>query len=229
MRCDLIRHELRLLGPFGLALPVLVELAFLALAVVTALDHVGSAQSARLLIASLEVGLPLVAGIAAVTAVAREPAVELQLTFRMSYRATVLRRLALLTGWSALVAAVSATALAAVGRWALPGSFIVGQLSWVAPLLWFVAVGAAVVLLLRSRAASTAILGGMWVSSNLVTVFYLPSDWSHLWMLFATTHSPGADFWLANRLTITLTSLLILVGVWLLLGRTEALVGGVDA
>lgn len=165
----------------------------------------------------------------AATTVAEEGAVELHPAQLTRYRLTVVRRLALLTAWSGGVALLAAAAANAAGLWAVPGPFLVGQLGWLAPLLWFVAAGAALALLFRGRAASAAVLGGVWAIQNLFAGVFAESVWAKPVFLFATTYAPGADFWLANRLSLFGIAALAAVGAWVLLDGGEALLAGEDA
>jgi hypothetical protein len=222
-------YELRRLGWLGLAAPALVALAFVGMALLMVLTGAEERQVARLLTAGLELGLPLVAGIVAAHVVTEEPAVDLQLTLETGYRTTLARRLALLVGWTALASLLWAGSLRLFGLWAVPGPFLLGQLSWLAPLLWFVAVGVLVALLLRSRTASSAVLGGIWLFENtLGRVVFLQNDWLRPFFLFATTYTPDADYWLWNRLAI-LCMALVLFGLVPFVFSRETLADGGEA
>lgn len=174
-------YELRRIGRIGLAMPVLVALLFAGAAILAASAGADEQQVARALTAGLELGLSLAAGLAAVHVVASEPAVDLQLTLRTRYRTTLLRRLALLAGWTGAFALLWASALDLLGLWAVPGPFALGQLAWIAPLAWFVS-------------AASAVLGLLWVfeNSGVGVAGFLQSDWLRPFFLFATTHAPGA-------------------------------------
>jgi hypothetical protein len=232
MRSEWLPYEVRWLGWSGLAMPALI-LAFVAgMGLLMDLNGAGREQISRLLATVPEWGLPLAAGVMASNVVAREPAVDLHLTLETRYRTTVARRLAVLVGWTALASFVWCAALRAVGLWQLwvPGSFLLGQLSWLSPLLWFVALGALLALALRSRAASGAILGGLWVVEHLFGGLMFQYDWLSRFFLFATTYAleMGMDYWVENRLVLLASALAMLLAVALLLGRTEALVAGGD-
>lgn len=188
------------------------------------------AQIARLGGAGLEMGLPLAAGLAAATTVVNDPAVAIQLALPTHYRTTVLRRLALSVGWTAIVALASASALRITGLWQLgvPESFVVGQLIWLAPLLWMVALGAVLALLLRSRTAASAVLGGLWLAENVFAQIITSVDLTRAFFLFATTYTPGADYWLDNRLFLIGSSLVLAFGMVLALRDGEYLLTGSD-
>jgi hypothetical protein len=224
-------YEIRRLGRLGLALPGFVALGFLAVAGLMALADAETRQIARALTAGLELGLPLAAGLAASSIAADEPALDLQLTLRTRYRTTLLRRLALLTGWTAMVALAWASTLRLAGLWVVPGRFLVGQLSWLAPLLWFVAAGALLALLSRGRTAGTALLGGLWVLENTPAgiALFVSHGWLRPIFLFATTHTPGEDYWLGNRLALITTALALGLGALLVAGRDEYVASGGEA
>jgi hypothetical protein len=59
------------------------------------------------------------------------PALELQLSYPVAYRRTLLRRAALVTGWSGAFAAITAAAVQPPGLWA-PGLGR-AQLAWLVP------------------------------------------------------------------------------------------------
>jgi len=219
-------YELRRLGKAGLAAPALAAGAFVALAVLMSLLGGEERTISRVLTAGLELGLSLVAGLVAVHVVASEPAADLQLTLKTRYRTTLVRRLALLVGWTALAALLWATALRVLGLWAVPGPFLLGQLAWIAPLLWFVSLGVLLALAVRSRTAAGAVLGGIWVFENTLGVaLFLQNDWLRPFFLFATTHTPGAGYWFWNRVVVTAVAL-ALFGVSLALLRREAVATG---
>lgn len=209
-------------------MPVLVALLFAGVAILAASAGADEQQVARALTAGLELGLSLAAGLAAVHVVASEPAVDLQLTLRTRYRTTLLRRLALLAGWTGAFALLWASALDLLGLWAVPGPFALGQLAWIAPLAWFVSAVTLVALLFRSQAAASAVLGLLWVfeNSGVGVAGFLQSDWLRPFFLFATTHAPGADFWLENRIVVICLSLALLGVSLILMGRESLSMGG---
>lgn len=221
-------YELRRLGRLGLAMPALVALAF---TVVAGLMHLAGAedqQVARALTAGLELGLSLVAGLVAVDVAVSDPAVDLQLTLRTRYRTTLFRRLALLVGWTGLFALLWASALNLLGLWAVPGSFLLGQLAWIAPLSWFVSVGVLLSLAFRSRAVSVAVLGLLWGFENtpVGVASFLQSDWLRPFFLFTTTHAPGADYWFSNRMAVICVSLALFCLSMVLLKKESLSTGG---
>ena len=220
----LARYELRLLGGLGLATPALVLLLFGGMALRMGFLGANDGQVARVLVAALELGLPLAAGVIAATVAADDPAIDLQLALKTRYRRTLVRRLVLLTLWTALPAFLLTYVLYVTSLWELwvPETFLVGQLVWLSPLLWFVAAGALLALLLGGCTASGAILGGLWAFENLFRGLFLTKDWLRPEFLFATTYAAGADFWLTNRLALIASALLMGVAVWALSSRIES-------
>lgn len=231
MAAQLIRYELRRLGWIGLLTPALVASLFCGLALLMTLGGADEAQVARILVAGLELGLPLAAGVVAAGIAAEEPAMDLQLALLTRYRTTLLRRLALLVAWTSLFAFAWSVALEISGLWSLwmPEPFLVGQLVWVSPLLWFVAVGTAVALILGGHSVSEALLGGLWTFEILFRDLFLEKDWLRPEFLFATTYTPDAEYWLSNRLALISTALVVGLAVWLLSSRTELMAKGSEA
>ncbi|QIN84526.1 hypothetical protein GBA63_19160 [Rubrobacter tropicus] len=228
---SLARYELRLLGRFGLATPVLALLLFGGMALLMAFLGANDGQVARVLVAALELGLPLAAGVIAATIVNDDPAIGLQLSLKTRYPRTLVRRLVVLTLWTALIAFLWTSSLHLSGLWEfwVPEPFLVGQLVWLSPLLWFVAAGALLALLLGGRATSGAIIGGLWAFENLMRGLFLTKEWLRPEFLFATTYAAGADFWLTNRLALISTALVMGAVVWVLSSRIESLAKGGEA
>ena len=231
VRFGWLAYELRGLGRLGVAMPVFVVLGFAAVAALMALTGATERQVARVLAAVLEVGVPLAAGLAAASVVTGDPAADLHLTLRTRYRTTVLRRLAILFAWTATISASWALVLRGAGLWSLwvPEPFLTSQLGWMAPLSWCVSFGALLALVLRGSASSGAILGGLWVSEHLFGGLMFEHDWLRPFFLFATTYTPGMEYWLGNRLVLIASALVLMLGVALMLRRGEALVSGGDA
>ena len=221
-------YEVRRLGVAGLSTPPLVLLLFGMMAGLWGLLGAGDVQVARLLTAALELGLPLAAGVVAASVTADDPARDLQLALKTSYRTTLARRLGALVAWASLWALAWSFGLRISGYWGLwvPEPLLLGGLVWAAPLLWFVAAGTALALLLGGRNTSGALLGGLWAFENLSRGSFLTSEWLRPEFLFATIYAPGADFWLVNRLALVGTALLLGFGAWLLASRTESLSRG---
>ncbi len=218
-RRELVGLEARLLGRAAYAVPALVLIGFAALGLV-----VGRGE-ARVVTAALEAGVPLAAGIAAASLVATEPALELQLGMPGGYRPAALRRLAILFVWASLVsfagwlAADMAGLLAAWGPDVGPAA---AQLTWLAPLAFFVAAGALAAVVLRARAAAAGLIGTLWVAGLVLPVAATP--WLRAWYPFMTIFDPRTPDWLVTRLVLLLvagTLILILArclraGEWLL-------------
>src|SRR5579862_6382638 len=231
-----LRHELHILGAINLALPVIVAAIYLGFSILVyySARHNGGTldyahyQATRGMLALLENGLPLAAGLAAAILISHDPVVESHLTFSQSYHATATLRLALITLWTTLFTALVALLVAATGFWptALQTlSPIENVVLWLAPLWWFIGAGAALALLLRSRVASMAILGMVWVAQFLFKLLFLQSEILQRVYLFLTEEDGLPSYWLANRLIILAIALALFGVTLLLLRRDEALLG----
>lgn len=231
MFVDRLRYEIRLLGKPPFLTPCLLMIMATILA---GLLHLGHFRTASLFTACLEMFLPLAAGIFVATLCGHDPVVELQLTLPASYRRTILYRLAIIGIWTACIAIISnmllewdklEKALPLASSWPLVVQWGAIQLIWLAPLLWFVAIGLFLALLLRSRAASIALLGGIWVAELLMYGLLISTTWLHPVFLFATTVTPFpalSTFWFVNRIELIGTAALFLLIAWLQLQQTEA-------
>lgn len=233
MFLDRLRYEVRLLGKLSLVVPCLILLVGALLA---GLLRLSQTKTTSLFNACLEMFLPLAAGIFVTTICGHDPAIELQLTLPTLYRRTVLYRLTIIGIWTACVAMIASTSLQGAGltkmlpiepSWLPVVQWAVRQLLWFTPLLWFLAIGLFLALLLRSRSASAALLGGIWVAENIMYGLLIGTSWLHPVFLFATTLTPVSTlstFWLANRVELIGTAVVFLLIGWLQLHQTEAFV-----
>lgn len=238
-----LTYELRLLGAGAFLLPLAVVAIYTGFSLIVRSSTLGSGdgvtqadfQMARGLLALMENGIPLAAGLVAAAAVNQDVAVELHLSSPASYHRTVTGRLAVISLWTLALAGLVAGLVAATHRWIVPVAQPLSQLAWLAPLLWYTAAGALLTLLLRSRTASSAALGMIWIAQFLfkpvfqeygilqrlylfMTEQLIPDIWPAKYPLWYAT-------WLQNRLVLLALALVMLGLVALLLRRNEALLG----
>ena len=222
------RHELRRAGRVALLPPPLAPALVVAVTLLNGSE--GSQREVmRNLLATVEMGLPLVAGIGAASLVGRDPAVELQLALPTPYRTTLLRRLAVALGCTALVAVLIVALLVATGwwaRWPEAHGPLVGQLVWLAPTLWLAALGFLAGAAFRGPAAAGGLVAVLWLVQLLFAGTVQEHRWARLLYLFATNQGTVPADWLGNRVTLVATGIALGLAGWLLLGRTERLVGG---
>ncbi|MFG1605103.1 hypothetical protein [Actinoplanes sp. NPDC049265] len=207
------RHEIRRAGWAPLLAPPLLAAGLVA---ITWAEH-----PMRNLFVFLELGVPLVAGLGAASLIGRDPAAELQLTMPMRYRSTLLRRLAVVAGWSGLVAVLISSLLILTGRWPAGHGPIVGQLVWLAPGLWLTAFGLLAGVLLRGPAAASGLVAVLWLVEQLFGAVVQEHGWSRAVYLFATTQGTVPAEWAGNRITLIATALGLGGGAFMLLGRAE--------
>lgn len=233
---QLLRYELRLLGPKVILPPLLVIVLFGALAV---LLHILGVNTSHALMASQEMFLPLAMGAIVAATGLHDPALELQLTMPTSYRRTAMYRFLLVLIWAACVSFLTNTILFSsklgyqpqqIQSWAVGWQFLVGQLIWLAPLLWFMSVGFCITILTHSISASGAVLGGIWILQALFIKNLLETNaWLQSFVLFPTTLMPDAPFWLTNRLELLAVAIFLIPINWLLLRNSESLLKSVTA
>lgn len=227
-----LRYEILVMGRRVILTPVLLMGCFGLFAGLLAYLNT---YSNRFLLGVLEMFLPLAAGIIVASITTQDPAIELQLTVPQTYRRTTLRRLALIVCWSSCTALVTNIVLLLINGWYVPQQiqtwslapqFLVGQLAWFAPLLWFAAFGLCLAALTHNSIATGVLLGGVWLIENIFSHFIASTVWLRPVFLFPTTLTPGADFWLANRVELLVTALVLLPIGYLLLRNTEGLLKG---
>ena len=235
MTQDRIWYELRIMGKWVILIPPLIILTFALLGEILTIMQVSHLRISQVLTASLEMVLPLAAGLLTTTIVSYDAAIELQMTMPKTYRMTALVRLSLIIACTSCIVLFSSMFIFHLRFWRVPSQvetwkvlpqFLIGQLTWLAPLLWFVAMGFCLALLIRSRSASSALLGGIWMIEAIFYGYFTIIDWLKPLFLFPTTLAPGISFWLSNRIELLIAALaLILVG-WLLLHNSELLLQG---
>lgn len=241
MNFERLRYELRLMGRRVILTPVLVMAGFGVFAVLLHYLHV---TPARFLAGGLEMILPLMAGVVVATITSQDPAIELQLTVPRKYHITAMGRLALIAAWAGCVALLSAIIITTLNLGYIPQTsrplpasvqFLIGQLTWIAPLLWFAATGLCLAILTRSRAASATLLSGVWIVETLLKDYFAGTSWLRPVFLFPTTllglgAGPVAptvyDAWLINRYEVIGMALILLPLGWLLLRNPEGLLKG---
>lgn len=226
LRAEWVFYELHRIGRTGLAMPLLTAAGFASMAALMVAAGAEEGQIARLLTAGLELGLPLAAGVVA-AAVVDDPAIDLHLTFVTRFSTTVLRRLSLIVGWTALVALLWAILLRLVGLWVVPRTFPLDQLAWFAPLVWFVAAGALLAVIFRSRTVSGSVLAGLWLFENIFYPFIVAHEPLRPFFLFATTYVPDANYWLLNRLVLVASGVMLgIVLAWVVRNSESSALGG---
>ncbi len=241
MSLSRMRYELRLLGIGAVLLPlgiVAIYLGFSLMVRVGTLRQGGSPdwadyQMARGLLALLENGCSLAAGLLAAAVVHPDPMLETHLSLPTSYRATMCWRLGAMSVWALAVAAATAWIVVGTDHWIVPVDQPLAQLTWLTPILWYIGLGALLTLLLRSRVASSAILGMAWIAQFLFKNTFLHSQTLVRVYPFLTEELiPGITranaplwyaAWVQNRFILLAMAMAMLTVASVLLGRNEAL------
>ena len=229
MNVALWRHEVRRAGWPAIVTPAVVVVAMLGMAAVMVAGSAPSDTVGRLLVAGLEVGLPLAAGIGAAALVGRDPAIELQLSAPTPYRVTVLRRLAITVAGPVLLAAAGTTVLRATGWWPAVHLGASSVLVWLGPVAWLSALGAFLAVGLRSAAAASGLIAGVWLAEQLFAGLFAAHAAGRALYLFPTTWLPGMPGWPVNRAVLLATAAVLLAGACLLLSRPHRLLTEEDA
>ncbi len=240
MSLDRLRYEVQLMGKRVILTPVLVMAGFALLAELMYYLHT---NPARTLSGGLELILPIATGVVVATVISQDTAIELQLTLPRQYHLTGMLRVLLIAAWTTCIALLSSGIIVALNLGFMPQppharpaalEFLMGQLVWLAPLLWLAGFGFCLALLLRSRSASAALLGGIWVLEIIFKDVLAYYTWLRPVLLFPTTLMPLVgrlpqmyfDIWLDTRLEVLGTGLALCLIGWLLLRNPEGLLKG---
>ena len=189
MSLDRLRYELRLLGSPVFLTPLLLISGF-ALFMTLIQRGMTPYTMARALGASLEMLLPMAAGVVVATIATHDRAIELQLTMPRRYHRTANARFLFILLWSALIALLTSALL---------------------------------LLLNHCRSASGALIAVFSFAQIMFHGEFDANVFLHPVYLFPLTFSPGANYWLTNRVELLVTAALLLVLAWFLLRRPEAL------
>ncbi len=231
MSLDRLRYELRLLGKTVFLTPLLVSGGF-ALFMALVNRGVTSYTMARALGANLEVLLPMAAGVVVATIATYDRAIELQLTMPRRYHRTANARFLFILLWSAIIALLTSALLlifnhwrlpTQIAHWSQPWQFLAWQLTWLSSMLWLVAFGLVLSLLMRSRSASGALIGVFAIAQLILHGGFDANVFLHPVYLFPLTFTPDANYWLTNRIELLGTAAALLVLAWFLLRQPELL------
>lgn len=231
MSIDRLRYELRLLGKVVFLTPLLVVIG-MGLLIALINRDISVENIARSLGASLEVLLPMAAGVIVATVATHDPAIELQLTMPRKYHRTANARFLFILFWSAVVAFLTGAVLARLGvlrqvnqiaHWDQPWQFLTWQLNWLSSMLWLVALGLVLSLLVRSRTASGALICAISIAEIMFHGAMETNVFLFLVYLFPLTFSPDTPYWLFNRVELLGTAAVLLIAGWFLLRRPELL------
>jgi hypothetical protein len=236
MSQDRIWYEIRIMGGWVILIPPLIVLTFVMLGGILTIMQVDHLRIAQVLTASLEMVLPLAAGLLTASIVSYDTAIELQMTMPKTYRMTAFVRLSLIIVWTGCIALISSMFVYHLRFWRVPSQvetwkvlpqFLIGQLTWIAPLFWLASVGFSLALFIRSRSASSALLGGIWMIEAIFYGYFAIVDWLKPLFLFPTTLAPQISFWLSNRIELLITAFVLLFLDWFMLRNTEILLQGI--
>ena len=236
MFLDRCRYEIKLMGKRVILTPILTTIGVALLAELLFNLHT---NPARILSACLEIILPLATGVMVSTITSQDNAIELQLTVPKKYTVTVLGRFSIIVVWTICIAVFFSINIFIfkLSYVPMPSSstvftlFLIAQLTWIAPLFWFSAVGLCLALLFSSRSACAALLGGIWIIEIIFKDYIASTNWLHPVFLFSTTLLPLVglipraifSIWLTNRFELIGTAIILLLISWLLLRNDEGL------
>lgn len=231
MFLDRLRYEIRLLGKAVILTPVLVVVGFALLLAIVNRD-VTAATATRSMAASLELLLPMAAGVVVATIATHDRGIEWQLTVPRRYHCTANLRFLLILCWNAVISLLTSFLLYLFNYWRLPSQivdwnqpwqFLAWQLTWLSSMLWLVALALVLSLLIRSRSASGALIAVLSIGEVIFHQTLAQDPMYHPIFLFPLLFSPDATYWLSNRIELLGTAFVLLGLGWYLLRIPELL------
>jgi hypothetical protein len=157
-------HEVRRCGKAAPALPLLAATAIIAMSLlVDSQDAVSAEDTGTGMVRLVATVLPVAAGLAAATAAARDPMVEVQLALPTPYAVTVRRRLIVVTLAALLAGGVCIAGLALAGQWNHPAQGPAALLVPLGPSVLLIGTAAWAQARMRSTAAASSVVLGVWL------------------------------------------------------------------
>ncbi|MFE0459050.1 hypothetical protein ACFW1A_07270 [Kitasatospora sp. NPDC058965] len=220
-----LRLELRVIG---IAPPVTALAATLGGAILVIAMHTSGAGAEHLDLAAgavLAGFAPLGTAVAASSIVGRDSGAELVMTSTV-YRRVLFLRVGLVVVPAALVTLVDAVVFRALNAWPVgqgTGGYV---LVWAPPMLWLVALAMLIAIGLRSPAAASGLIGGLWLAQYLMTRAILDNTVLRAqYMFMGVAAKVPAHEWTVNRIALPVVGLVAIVAAGLLLGRPERFLG----
>ena len=212
----------------GIAAPVTALAAPLAGAVlVTTLYATGASTHNLDKIAGVVLAgfAPLAAATAASSVVGRDPGAELVMTTTV-YRRVLFLRAGLVVAGAALLTLLDAVAFHAMGAWPAgqgTGGYV---LVWAPPMIWLVALAVLIAVALRSSAAASGLVGGMWLAQILMhQTISTNTVLRAQFMFMGVVDRVPAHEWNVNRIALPAVGVAAVVVAGVLLGRPERFLG----
>ncbi|WP_433171388.1 hypothetical protein [Actinoallomurus sp. CA-150999] len=223
--CARLRLELRVIG---IAAPVTALAATLGGAILVIVMHATGASAEHLNLAAgavLAGFAPLGTAVAASSIVGRDPGAELVMTTTV-YRRVLFLRAGLVVVPAALVTLLDAVVFRALNAWPAgqgTGGYV---LVWAPPMLWLVALAMLIAIGLRSPAAASGLIGGIWLAQYLMTRAIQDNTVLQAqYMFMGVADKVPAHEWTVNRIALPAVGVAAIVAAGLLLGRPERFLG----
>ncbi|WP_441250493.1 hypothetical protein [Kitasatospora sp. McL0602] len=220
-----LRLELRVIG---IAPPVTALAATLGGAILVIVMHATGADAEHLDLAAgavLAGFAPLGTAVAASSIVGRDPGAELVMTTTV-YRRVLFLRVGLVVAPAALVTLLDAVVFRALNAWPVgqgTGGYV---LVWAAPMLWLVALAVLIAIGLRSPAAASGLVGGLWLAQYLMGPAIRDNPVLRAqYMFMGVAAKVPAHEWTVNRIALPAVGIVAVIAAGLLLGRPERFVG----
>jgi len=167
--------------------------------------------------------LPLIAGITSAYAILDDPALELRFATPIPAAQTLLERLVptfLVQAFFALTYQLFALTLQADFP-TMFGAWVNVQLAWLIPTLALMAFGCCVALLAAQSTVGAVLTGMLWIVQLVARGWFAGNSIGQYFLVFMSSLMLDHPALGANQLTLLLSSLIMLLGCWLLLKKQE--------
>ncbi|MEV0407301.1 hypothetical protein [Actinoallomurus sp. NPDC050550] len=212
----------------GIVAPLTALAAPLAGAILVIAMHASGATAGELDWAAgavLAAFAPLGTAVAASSIVGRDSGAELVMTTTV-YRWVLFLRAGLVVAAAALATLLDAVVFHAMNAWPVgqgTGGYV---LVWAPPMVWLVALAVLIAVALRSPAAASGLIGGVWLAQLLMAHDILTHTVLRTQFMFmGVADRVPVHEWTVNRIALPAVGVAAVVVAGLLLGRPERFLG----
>lgn len=212
---NLIRHEYRIMG-YNLIWLTLLVIGGYSVVIFMVPDH-----PAFLILIFFEILIPILGSVASgyLLNIEHDPMIENLLTASRPFVRILFTRFSLVIGWL-LISSIAYMLILRLTYAEFPLGTMLAAL--ISPLLFLSSFTLFFSIILKSSAVGSMIGAFLW-GFELIAYSLKRYLWFEFIFLFDTFYNLDSSFWIANRLTLVISSVLLWMLVWRLAGKRERL------